>query len=177
MIERREFARVMDAVGLQIVALADYNPTSAVAGLGDSRRVRVSNKYDIPGYGDVRRDHPAVSDYIDALEERIRELSLDRATTPERPTHRVSLSASGMAFADQRMFEPGDQLHLLITLFPDLHRVETEAVVVNVGVEAELASGDLHTYRLAYMNMDPDSVQLINGHVMNLRRIMRKSAA
>jgi len=167
--ERRDFERVQDAVGLQVQRLhelpaAGEKQSSAV---GESK-VRRANKYDIEGYADVKREYPAVANYVQELEERIRQLLLDGAIPSESPTHKVSLSASGMAFADDMLMYPGEQIGLTITLFPSLKRVACDARVVSAGDAPEISNGDKHTYRLNFVRITDADKNVLHQHVSAL---------
>lgn len=174
--ERREFVRVQDAIGLEFVSVSDESDETEQTSEVKSTDTRVANKYDIEGYGDVKHDFPAVADYIATLEERIRHLRLGQEETPAVPTHRVSLSVSGIAFADKRVLQPGTVLKMTLTLFPSGNIVECSGTVLNVGVESELASGDLHTYRISFNDLGRENAAIIHEHVRELRRGMRQLA-
>ena len=175
--ERRNFDRVQDAVGLQVARLHEL-PAAGEAGKkidpvgGEVRR---SNKYDIDGYADVKRDYPLVADYVEALEERIRQLLLDGAIHAESPTHKVSLSASGLAFADNTLMYPGEQIGLTITLFPSLRRVTCDAQVISAGDAPEIANGEQHTYRLSFVRITDSDKQVLDQHVQGLLRSIPKN--
>lgn len=169
--ERRDFDRVQDAVGLQIQRLHEMPAAGeAVAKSTDMGKVRRANKYDIKGYADVKRDYPAVAEYVEELEERIRQLLLDGSMSSESPTHKVSLSASGLAFADDAVIYPGEQIGLTITLFPSLRRVVCDALVVSAGNAPEIANGEKHTYRLNFVRITDADKQALDSHVQALRR-------
>lgn len=173
--ERRDHERVQDAVGLQVRRLHELPAAGEVSvSAAPTGKVRRANKYDIPGYADVKRDQPAVAQYVEELEERIRQLLLDGASSAELPTHKVSLSASGMAFADDSLMYPGEQVGLTITLFPSLRRVACDARVVSAGNAPEIAEGDKHTYRLNFVRITDDDKQAIDQHVRALLRSMPK---
>lgn len=167
--ERREFDRVQDAVALQVQRLHELPAAGEVVSNVDSAdKVRRANKYDIDGYADVKRDYPAVANYVEALEERIRQLLLDGAISSESPTHKVSLSASGMAFADNMLMYPGEQIGLTITLFPSLRRVACDARVISAGDAPEIANGEQHTYRLSFVRITDTDKQALDQHVQGL---------
>jgi len=167
--ERREYDRVQDAVGLQVQRLHEMSAAGEAsnqsAPIGQVRR---ANKYDISGYADAKREYPAVTQYVDELEERIRQLLLDGATPSESPTHKVSLSANGMAFADDSLMYPGEQIGITITLFPSLHRVACDARVISAGDAPEIANGEKHTYRLSFVRMTDADKQALDQHVRGL---------
>jgi len=167
--ERRDFDRVQDAVGLQVQRLHEMPAAGEVAIKNTVvGKVRRANKYDITGYADVKRDHPAVAHYVEELEERIRQLLLDGANPSETPTHKVSLSASGMAFADNSLMYPGEQVGITITLFPSLRRVACDARVISAGDAPEIANGEKHTYRLSFVRITDADKQALDQHVRGL---------
>jgi len=103
--ERRANRRVRDAIGLGITVLetdAAVDASQSSTAIPDRVRVRKQNKYELAGYAQVKANFPEVSNYISELEERIRTLLLQGDHTAERPSHKVSLSAGGIAFADDR---------------------------------------------------------------------------
>jgi len=165
--ERRRHQRVQDAVGLHVRRPGEADDSSG------RPTVRRANRYDIKGYADVRRDQPDVAAYIDELEERIRQLLLDGEPVGALPTHKVSLSAGGMAFADKRLFEPGETLGVTLTLFSQgdagPRRVAFDARVVSANDAPEVANGDRPNYRLVFEHMSDADRDALVAHVMTLR--------
>jgi len=132
---------------------------------------------DIDGYAAVKRDYPAVAHYVEELEERIRQLLLDGVFPSESPTHKVSLSAGGgMAFADNLLMYPGEQVGLTITLFPSLQRVACDARVISAGDAQEIANGEKHTYRLSFVRITDADKQTLDRHVQGLFRSIQKDS-
>ncbi len=169
--ERRDYDRVQEAVGLQVRRLHELPAAGEAAPKSEPKgTVRRANKYTIEGYAEVKRDFPAVTDYVEELEERIRQLLLDGAMPAESPTHKVSLSASGMAFADDSLMYPGEQVGLTITLFPSLKRVACDARVVSAGTAPEVADGEKHTYRVNFVRITDADRQVLEAHVNSLLR-------
>ncbi len=171
--ERRSHQRVQDAIGLRITRLHEM----AAAGESDihrhgviGARVRRANKYDIEGYAEVKRDFPEVARYVEELEERIRQLQLDGISESEAPTHKVSLSAGGLAFADATLLYPGELIGVTMTLFPSMKRVGCDARVVSAGDAPEIANGEKHTYRITYVRISEADQELIEQHVRGLRQ-------
>ena len=173
--ERREHIRVQDAVGLTIQKLTDMPAAGAatVAAAQPSQKVRKSDKYDIDGYASVRRDFPAVATYIDALEERIRQLLLDGDSTQNKPTHKVNLSAGGLHFADSLLLHPGELIGLTITLFPSGRRISTDARILDGNEAPEVAKRDEPSYRALFIRMSDVDREAIEAHV---QRILEKSS-
>lgn len=167
--ERRGHRRVHDAVALQLQRIRDLpaagEPRPARPAAPEFRR---ANKYDIEGYAEVKRHHPAVAAYVDELEERIRQLLIDTDRTPEMPTHKVSLSASGMALADDIHLVPGEWVSVSMVLFPSMDRIACDAQVVSAGDAPEIANGDKPTYRLMFVRMTDADRAVLACHVDSL---------
>lgn len=169
--ERREYARVMDAIGLEFRSRS-VDADEADDGLPASLD-GVIDHYELEGYASVKRDFPEITDYIDLLEERIRQLQLGGNILVESPTHKVSISASGVAFADDRLLEPGDIVPLRLTLFPELFRISCDGTVVSVGDISELANDNQHSYRIVFNNIAASDIELIDQHVRTLCKSVR----
>lgn len=172
-VERRRHLRVQDAVGLHFKRLTDMPAAGEPAAPAPQRptRVRRANKYDIDGYGETRRHYPAIAAYIDELEERIRQLLLDGDPVPSAPTHKVSLSIGGMAFADARLLEIDELIGLTLTLFPSGRRVGCDAQVVSANDAPEIGQGDLPTYRIAFLRMSDADRDALAAHVKALSSV------
>jgi hypothetical protein len=166
--DRREYTRVQDAVGLSIQKLTDMPAAGMVVSPSSPNKVRKSDKYDIEGYAAVRRDQPAVASYIDALEERIRQLLLDGDATTDKPTHKVSLSAGGVHFADTILLRPGELIGLTITLFPSGRRISADARILD-GIEApEVAKRDEPNYRALFVRISDADRAAVEAHVQGI---------
>ena len=169
--ERRAHGRVRDAIGLEFTLLeadAAVNGTRSSTGATERVRVRKQNKYEIAGYAQVKANYPEVANYIAELEERIRTLLLQGDLSAERPSHKVSLSASGLAFADDRMMQAGDTLEMKLTLFPQLDRINCRAKIISVGDAAEVGDGNKHTYRVDFTEIAQTDMSLLQKHVNSL---------
>lgn len=173
--ERRDRQRVTDAIGLEFRKLSELPAAGEPGDIEPVKAVRAANKYDIEGYGDVKRDYPAVADYIDSLEERIRQLRIGgEVTAAATATHKVSLSASGIAFADSQLLQPGEAICLKMTLFPGQIEISCDGTVVSAGDVGELAEGDQHTYRVSFTRILEHDRNLIEGHVRQLVKALRQ---
>lgn len=172
--DRRQYIRVHDAVGLEIQKLTEMPAAGQVVTPKPPKKVRKQDKYEIEGYAEVRRDFPAVAGYIDELEERIRQLLLDgdegkRAT----PTHKVSLSAGGIHFADTMLLRPGELIGITLTLFPSGVRIRTDARILDGNEAPEVAKRDEPSYRALFERLSDGDRKLIQAHV---QRILDKSS-
>ncbi len=171
--ERRRFVRVQDAVGLHVQRLTDlpaagqpvHAESPAIASPGS---VRKRDKYEIAGYAEVKRDFSAVADYIDELEERIRELLLDGDQAPDKPSHKVSLSAGGIYFSDKTLLHPGEMIGITLTLFPSGLRIGTDARITAANDAPEIAKQDEPRYRAVFVRMSDADREAVDVHVQNL---------
>lgn len=168
--ERRQHLRVMDAIGLEIL---HESGDKLAASTHVSRATKAHNRYDLDGYSVVQRDFPAIVEYIDLLEEQIRQLQLDGRSVTDSPTHTVILSAGGVAFADDQLFQPGDILSLRLTLFPQRKRIECDGAIVSIGDITELARDTQHSYRVTFTSIAEQDVQAIDQHVHRLYSSIR----
>ncbi|MGQ7843728.1 hypothetical protein ACUNV4_04585 [Granulosicoccus sp. 3-233] len=166
--ERRSSERVQDAIALHVERLTDLPAAGQVVRAPARQSVRKRDKYEIDGYAEVCRDHPEVAAYIDALEERIRELLLGGESAPIRPTHKVSLSAGGIRFQDTLLLQPGEMVGLTMTLFPSGQRIGTDALILAGNDSPEVARGDSPTYRARFVRMSDADRQTIGDHVQSL---------
>jgi len=171
--ERRSSARVQDAVALQLRKLTDEpaagDPKRRKSKIPEERaNIRKPNKYDMAGYGEVKRQYPEVAQYIEELEERIRQLLLDGEPVSKEPTHKVSLSASGIAFADETLLYPGQMISLKLCLFPSMKQIGCDARVISANDAPEIANGDKPTYRVTFVRMTDADRSAISAHVDHL---------
>ena len=167
-VDRREYARVRDALGLHVQRLVERpaagQPSTPVIPFS----VRKLDKYSIEGYAEVRRNFPSVAQYIGDLEERIRELLLHADTVPAKPSHKVSLSAGGISFADRTLYTPGEMVSLKMTLFPTERLIGTDAVIVTVNDPDELLDQTNPTYHAQFMRISDTDRQVLQTHVERL---------
>ncbi len=166
--ERRHYLRVQDAVGLHVQRLTDMPAAGHSSASPVRQTVRRRDKYEIEGYAVVRSEYPAVASYIDDLEERIRELLLGGESAPEKPSHKVSLSAGGLRFSYHLLLQPGEMVGITLTLFPSGRRIGTDAVIVSGNNAPEVARGDEPTYRARFVRMSDADRQTVDEHVNNL---------
>jgi len=166
--ERRRFVRVQDAVGLHAQRLVERPAAGQIPVPHERVSVRKNDKYDIEGYADVRRDYPSVAQYIGDLEERIRELLLDGDAALSKPTHKISLSAGGISFADKSLFVPGEVISMTLTLFPTGRRIGTDGIVVAANDSDEVLKLDAPTYRVEFIRISDSDRRVIENHVDQL---------
>ena len=87
---------------------------------------------------------------------------------PDTPTHKVSLSRSGLAFADQVFYEEGSELNVSLFLFPSKEKEDCQIKIISVGDAPEVSNGDWPTYRAVFSELPEDQADLLSQHVDNL---------
>lgn len=164
--DRRQYVRVHDAVGLQVQRLTEL-PAAGLPGKAANAvsSVRQHDKYSMVGYAQVRRDHPAVANYIDELEERIRQLMLDSKDAVATPTHKVSLSAGGINFSDKTLLHPGELVAISLTLFPSGRRISVDAQILSGNDAPEVSKCDEPSYRATFIRLSDADRQALQMHV------------
>ncbi len=176
--ERRGRDRATDAVGLIVTKVNPrLQPESAESSSPDqypssfyNNPVKQLDKYDLAGYSDVKARYPEVAEYISSLEEALRVASVARQMPQTRPTHKVSLSASGLAFADNRLYKVTSNLRLSIQLFPINVQINCLGRIISVNDAPEVGEGDKHTYRVIFTEIAENDRALIDQHVQTILR-------
>lgn len=171
--DRRRFVRVQDALGLHVERLIELPAAGQPLSEIERSQVRKRDKYSIPGYAEVRRDFPQVAQYISDLEERIRELLLDGEPVPEKPTHKVSLSAGGVRFSAKQLYVPGEVVSMTLTLFPSGRRIGTDAIIISANEADEVTHEDNPTYHSEFIRISDGDRTVIEEQV---KRLLNKRA-
>ena len=89
-------------------------------------------------------------------------------STIDGPTHKISLSEVGLAFAHDELLRPGELLTVDIMLFPSRHVVHTDGRVVSANDASEIDDGDKPTYRIAFESLTDSDRDLIKAQVHSL---------
>lgn len=84
------------------------------------------------------------------------------------PTHKISLSSAGVAFAHDVLLRPGELILISITLFPSCHTVQADGRVVSANEAIEIADGDKPTYRVAFESISDSDRGAIEAQVKAL---------
>ncbi len=167
--ERRDYFRVLDAVGMDVYKL---EPGESLASLAERAELALSDqslgdKSVFAGLSHLRKSNPEAAAYIESLEQRIDSFSqsADIQKIATRPTHKVSLSGSGIAFAHDKLLQPGDRVGLGITFFPSGKFLNVIATVVSVGNTNGSVSGGKYAARAVFSNIDAKSRTIILEHI------------
>lgn len=95
--------------------------------------------------------------------------SIDREPVSfERPTHKISLSAVGVAFAHDVLMRPGELISIDITLFPSCQTVQADGRIVSANDTHEIADGDKPTYRVMFESISDVDRDVIAAQVKTL---------
>lgn len=165
--ERRGYHRVLDAVALDIRRLEP----GEVADLGQSGEetiVDTSGWQPFAGIDALRSSFPSAATHIEKLESLLRkaqDVSHPSSLASDAPTHKVSLSGSGIAFAHDLVLQPGDRLVLGLTLFPSREFVQVPAMVISVGGAAGPVSGGKYAARAMFSDIDASAREKIVQHI------------
>lgn len=166
--ERRGFARILDAVGLEVRRLEPGEVVDLTDRTEDEAADATSGWQPFAGIGDLRLSSPDAALHIEKLESLLRkESDTNHASSNAReaPTHKVSLSGSGIAFAHNLLLQPGDNLVLGLTLFPSREYVRVLAMVISVGGSTGPVSGGKHAARAMFSDIDVDTREKIARHI------------
>ena len=90
----------------------------------------------------------------------------------EGPTHKVSLSGSGIAFAHNKFLQPGDRVRLTLTLYPSAQTMELDAMIVSVGDASGPVSGGEYAARAVFSEISDTKRQKILSHIDYVRSQM-----
>ncbi len=86
----------------------------------------------------------------------------------ERPSHKISLSSVGVAFAHDILMRPGELISIYITLFPSKHTIRADGRIVSANTAPEISDGDKPTYRVSFESIEDTDRKVIEAHVASL---------
>ncbi len=81
-------------------------------------------------------------------------VSISPDSPADGPTHKVSLSGSGIAFAHNKLLQPGDRIDLQLTLFPSSKLFDLRGMVISVGDSSGPVSGGEYAARAIFLKMN-----------------------
>ncbi len=168
--ERRGQVRVLDAIGLSVWQLGqgEHAASNDANTLSASVNRTINSRF--PGLDELRRSNPQAAEHIEALEH---QLGISGKTIPEPqntvaaeyPNHKVSLSASGIAFGHDRLLRPGDRVSLGITLFPSRTYLALTAIIVSVGDSSGPIAGGKYAARAVFSGISDQARSMILEHI------------
>ena len=90
----------------------------------------------------------------------------------EGPTHKVSLSGSGIAFAHNKLLQPGDRIRLTLTFYPSEKTLKLDAMIVSVGDASGPVSGGEYAARAVFSELQDSAREDILKHINYVRSQM-----
>jgi len=117
-----------------------------------------------------RRGHDRVQDaiYLQVIPQGQEDTAAWHLARAYQPDRKVSLSASGISFADSGLHQPGTQIILALVLFPSKQSIVCQAMIVSAGDAQEVATGELPTYRASFVDLTQSQTQLLADHVQSV---------
>ena len=114
-----------------------------------------------------RRGHDRVQDavFLHVIPQGQEDAASWHLASAYAPDRKVSLSASGISFADSGLHQPGTQITLALVLFPSKQSIVCQAMIVSAGDAEEVAEGELPTYRASFVGLTQSQTQLLTDHV------------
>lgn len=89
-------------------------------------------------------------------------------SAPDTPTHKVSLSLSGLAFSDKGFYTAGAELDAILVLYPSKEKIVSKIKIISVGDAPEVANGDWPTYRAIFSELPEGQASLLSDHIDSL---------
>ncbi len=177
--ERRGYVRVLDAVALSVRKL-EPGDLSDSSHIGIDKLItsnkNADKKVGFSDLEDLRQDNPEAAAYIENLESRLKLVSGENGKIKiraDRPTHKVSLSGSGIAFSHDQLLQPGDRVELGLTFFPSNKYVKVVATLVSVGCDVGSVFGGPHAARAVFLNINTSARSIILEHINYVLSMMQ----
>ncbi len=180
--EKRRFYRIDDSVSLsyKTVSEMEFDAAMASAKLGSGRRQKqLSSLAELDArinslLLDIDDQFPEVATVLQLFNRKIHIVSQvlddetssrDEAVIP-RPTHQVSLSASGVSFHTPVSLQVGDCLELSLILFPEYYFIKAFGRVVHCR-DALPSAPDFNTLATVdFVYLDDEDQDYIMSHVL-----------
>lgn len=185
--DRRRFFRISDNIGLRYRTVSTDELAAAIARSRSGRpdRLALASSFASTsnelrhGLERMRREHPEVAAYLEALNDKldvlIQLLAVHQSEMPDSPTHRVSLSASGISFSTSETIGAGAVLELTVLLFPEFACVRAFGTVMHSQPAAEGADGSLEL-RVDFTHIREADRELIIRHVVQRQSSILREA-
>jgi len=183
--ERRRYFRINETIGVGYERLEAHHPQMSDDQASESRMadiLDVVEKQDAQIEQllvELEDDHPKVVELITAfnqkLERVVKHLLMDSQLIKRiaRKLKEVNISACGLAFNADEAIEPGENLRLQLTLYPEEQRLETLARVVNCEAREDSKG---YFWRLDFYGMKKKDQETLIQHIvrsqgMQLRKL------
>lgn len=184
--ERRDYFRVDDRVSLAYRPIADHELAGALerleAGYPDKLSLAsafAANSTQMrQSMESIRRDSSDVAAYLEGLNKKldllVQLLAVSDNDLCERPTHAISLSASGLSFATKTALDVGQLLEIKLLMFPSYHCVVAFGSVVHCLRQRAFPGG--HRIGVEFNHIRENDRDLIVRHVTQKQSAVLREA-
>ncbi len=179
--ERRRYFRVTDEVILNCTRaspadlMRDTAGWPVMDGYDLSSRLATLSQESAALLRRVEKLEPVLAEYLQRLEQKIGALSaflLDQAMgegTQDTQTRTVSLSASGISFADEYPWSSGEVMELRLILLPERIGLRLYGRVVTTGF-SQSAGQPLHHVSVDFMGISDLDREILIAHLLRVER-------
>ena len=123
-----------------------------------------------PNLLSIERRYPEISKYIEYLEEKIQLLAnqskTDASTLPLKPTHIVTLSASGIGFYLEKSFTKNSLVELSVRLFPSRTTIHTISTVTRCEKNPEKNN---YAIALRFTHIHEEDAEFLYKHIHDIQ--------
>jgi len=185
--DRRSFFRVHDRVALRVRALDE----EALAGVIEAKEAEARSPDSLAsafaaanvqmkhGIDKCKRDFPEVAACLEGLNAKVdllvRMLVANDNDLPDRPTHRINLSASGLSYRSWEPLQAGTPLELKVLFFPSFLFLHVFGRVVRCHDEGEDPEGR-HQIAVEFTHIGEDDRELLIRHVLQRESAILREA-
>lgn len=186
--ERRQYYRIDDDVALKYRVVRreelddalsrlkeGYPDLLGVASAFADMNVRMNHALD-----KCRQETPEVALYLEALNEKldtlIHLLAVSDAGLPDRPTHRVNLSASGIRFNAREDIPAGTALEIKLVFFPSFMCIMSFGTVVRCVRAQNAPPGYPYDLALEFLFIRESDRELLVRHILQKESTALRSA-
>jgi hypothetical protein len=185
--DRRRFFRIEDHVALRVREIPPGELETEVSRmqLGLPDRIGLASTFASTSQQmrhlleKFRRDQPDLAGYLEELNGKldllIQLLAVHENEMPDRPTHHVQLSASGIAYRTDEPPPMGATLELMLLLFPSFTCLRLFGTVVN-SVPAKGASEGATQVGVNFTHIRETDRELIIRHVVQRQSVLLREA-
>ncbi len=177
--DRRSYFRIGDAVALTVRAFPEDGLEDIKAQLERDRlQFGLHNQLNLerdktrPTLRKIQAKYPEVGDFLQMLENRFSLLAdavCQDESLPKAPTHKVSLSGSGLLFGHDKPLQENEWVKFVLTLFPDRVRIHGLGKIVATGRDVEDEPSGDYPSAMEFVELLEIDREIIVKHVQHLQ--------
>lgn len=177
--ERRRFFRIEDEICLEVSTVSEQEYKNAPKELNKVQQSAFAmsasfaslNQDYLPMMNSIRASHPEIAQYLELMNKKMDNLS-QHILQEELPctndnTHKVNISASGLAFDSKETYALNQPLMLRLVLLPEKIGIEVFGRVVNVLASTE--SDQLSQISVDFEHLRSNDQELLIRHNLNIQ--------